>query len=104
MRVFIDRRVEVAIYDFYEAAMSRHITLDEQTVLNKENRLYAALQDLGKHPRLYAPARFLDKWKDKDFLEFICEDFHFAYQVMTLETGEEIVYVFDACHSMLYHN
>ena len=104
MRVFIDRQVEIAIYNFYEAAMTNHLTLDEQTVIQKEHRLYSALLELGKYPRIFGSANFLDRWKNKDYREFICEDFHFAYQIMTLETGEEIVNVFDACHSMLYHN
>ena len=32
MRVFIDKAVHEQILDFYEVAMSRHITLDEATV------------------------------------------------------------------------
>ena len=35
--------------------------------------------------------------------EFICEDFHFAYQVYRLEDGEMIVRVHDAVHSLLYY-
>ena len=30
------------------------------------------------------------------------EDFHFAYQIYTLEDGTEIVRIHDAVHSLLY--
>ena len=31
------------------------------------------------------------------------EDFHFAYEILIVEeTGEEVAYVVDACHSYLY--
>ena len=42
---------------------------------------------------------------DFGYHEFIAEDFHFAYKIYTIEeTGEQVAYVVDACHSLLYHN
>lgn len=46
MRVIIDNEVHLAIEDFYRAAMVRHITLSFQTVEDKKNRLYDAVEDL----------------------------------------------------------
>ena len=103
MRVFIDKAVHEQILDFYEVAMSRHITLDEATVNRKIDRLYAALDSLGDFADIYPLARLKAYWIEKEYREFISEDFHFAYQIYTLEDGEEIVRVHDAVHSLLYH-
>lgn len=35
--------------------------------------------------------------------EFICEDFHVAYEICTDENDEDYVWVRDAEHSLLYH-
>ena len=39
-----------------------------------------------------------NNWQD-----FICEDFHFAYEVVLDKDGQEVVFVRDAVHSLLYH-
>ena len=39
------------------------------------------------------------------YRDFLCEDFHFGYKVLVdPETGEQYVQVFDAVHSLLFHN
>ena len=103
MKVFIDRTVHEEIVSFYEAAMNHHITLDETTVLRKIDRLYGALESLGTFAEIYPIARLKSEWIAKDYQEFICEDFHFAFRVYELEDGEKIVRVHDAVHSLLYY-
>jgi len=103
MKVFIDREVHTSIEDFYDTALLIHRALDEQTVINKVRRLYEAMEALGSYARIYPLARLKREWIDKGYREFICEDFHFAYQIYTLSGGEEIVRIHDACHSLIYH-
>ena len=43
------------------------------------------------------------EWADAGWQEFICEDFHFAYESGFDASGEEVVYVHDAIHSLNYH-
>lgn len=104
MRVFIDKRVHVSIRRFYAITLELHPALDEETVIKKVNRLYDALDGLGKYPQIYAKARYRKDWQEKDYREFICEDFHFAYEICDTESCEQIVRVRDAVHSLLYAN
>lgn len=104
MKVYIDRKVHFEIERFYEASLLIHETLDEVTVNKKIDRLYAAMEDLSIYAKIYPMARYKREWIDAGYQECICEDFHFAYQICVNEFGEEIVYIKDACHSLLYHN
>lgn len=104
MKVFIDTIVHDSIERFYRATLELHPALDEVTVIKKVSRLYNALESLGDYPHIYAKARYKKSWQAKGYREFLCEDFHFAYQIYTLETGEKIVRVHEAVHSLLYHN
>ena len=83
--------------------MESHSTLSYETVYNKMNRLYSALESLGRFPVLYAKARLKDEWISAGWREFICEDFHFAYEICTDENGEDFVWVRDAVHGLLYY-
>ena len=103
MKVYIDNAVHEEARSFYQAALAHHITLDEETVLKKIDRLYDALESLGNYAGIYPCARLKPDWISKGYHEFICEDFHFAYQVYRLEDGEMIVRVHDAVHSLLYY-
>lgn len=103
MKVYIDKRVHDEIMEFYAVALSRHITLDEITVMKKVDRLYDALESLGDFAGIYPMARLKSEWVVKGYREFLCEDFHFAFQIYTLDDGESIVRVHDAVHSLLYH-
>lgn len=103
MRIIIDNEVHQSIENFYRAAMLNHITLSYQTVEDKKNRLYDAIEDLRYNHRIYSKARLKQDWIDAGWQEFICEDFHFAYESGYDQNGEEVVYVRDAVHSMLYH-
>lgn len=104
MRVIVKDTVYQAVEDFYVAAMEKHPTLDIQTVLNKEERLYNALRTLGRTYYLYSESRYVPDWKRKGYLDFIYEDFHFAFRVVVLPSGEMVVSVEDARHSLLFHD
>lgn len=104
MRVIIRDTVYQAVEDFYVAAMNNHPTLDIQTVLKKENRLFQSLQSLSDTYYLYSESRYVIEWKRKGYLDFLCEDFHFAFQLSILPTGEEVISIEDAKHSLLFHD
>lgn len=104
MRVIIDNNALEGIKAFYRAAMATHITLDEYTVVNKINRLFDAIEDLGNSPNKYPKARHIKKWIEQGCRDFVFEDLHTAYKIVQLDTGERIVYVIDVCHSLLYHD
>lgn len=104
MRVFISPLVHQAIEEFYDYALLRHPALDQLTVMRKVDRLYDGIQSLSDFAHIYPSARYKHEWIDKDYQEFICEDFHFAYEIASDVNGEELVLVQDACHSFLYHN
>lgn len=101
MRVVIDKRVHEQIEEFYSISMALHPMLDEQTVLLKKERLYAAIRELSKYANIFPLARVRRSWIDEGFREMVCEDFHFAFDIVDTDNGETIVYVFDAVHSLL---
>lgn len=102
MEVFIEKLVHQQIVEFYEVAMSKHITLDENVVSHKIKRLYDAIELLGRYAEAYSVARLKREWITNGYREYVFEDFHFAYQIYTREDGSRIVRVHDACHSLLY--
>lgn len=104
MQVIIEKEVTTAITDFYAVSMMLHPTLDRQTVVNKANRLYDAIEAIGLMPNIYPKARLKQSWIDAGYQEMIAEDFHFAFRVEQMPNGEMGVVVYDACHSLLYHD
>lgn len=102
MKVYIDQQVHWRIEDFYENALLNHEALDEVTIIKKIARLYDSLESLGTYAHIYPMARFKEEWINKEYREYICEDFHFAYQIYLLDNGTEIVRIHDAVHSLLY--
>lgn len=103
MEVFIDEEVHKKLISFYQAALRHHEALDETSVVNKINRLYEALDSLGDSAEIFPIARLKEDWISKGYHEFLCEDFHFAYQIYTIENKEKIVRIHDVVHSMSYH-
>lgn len=101
MRVVIDSNVQTIIEDFYSISMSLHPTLDEKVVEKKKDRLYQSLASLSITATIYPSARVKSDWVEAGYREMICEDFHFAFDLVDLDNGETIVYVFDAVHSLL---
>ena len=104
MRVIIDKQVDVSISEFYAVSMVLHPSLDRETVRKKVNRLYDAIQMLGLFPGIYPMAQVKQGWIDAGYREMIAEDFHFAFRVENTESGEQVVAVYDAVHSLLNHN
>lgn len=102
MEVFIDNLVHQQLVKFYESALRNHITLDEVTVCRKMDRIYDALDALGKYAYVYSFAKLKKDWIEKGYREFIFEDFHFAYQIYQRTNGIYIVRVHEACHSLTY--
>lgn len=102
MKVIITQLVRIKIKEFYDYAMTNHITLSEETVRKKELRMYNKLQTLG-HIQGFRKARLNKKWASCDWHEFVCEDFIFAYEVIQNREGERLVIIHDAEHSLLYH-
>ena len=62
MKVIVDDAVVRTIDEFYIAAMSRHISLSEETVMAKKKRLIAALESLKDYYFIYPKARWKDDW------------------------------------------
>lgn len=104
MRVLIKDVVFERVDAFYMKAIDLHPTLDVRVVLAKEQRLYSALKSLGSTYFLYSPPRYIRKWQEAGYLDFICEDFHFAFCITELPDGEVIISVEDARHSLLFHD
>lgn len=104
MQVVISPQVHQIIDEFYEHALLNHITYDEISVIRKKDRLYDALESIGRFARIHPKARLRKEWILNDYYECISEDFHFAYYVAEDEDGNEVAVVIDACHSLLYHN
>lgn len=103
MKVIIEEQVRQSILEFYAVSMRLHPTLTEETVMAKIERLTGAMNDLGKHPFIYADARLKKSWIAAEYKETIVEDFHIAYRVETDENGEQYVAIYDAVHSKLYY-
>ena len=103
MKIIIEQRVHQAIDNFYDAAILRHWhTLSYETVEKKKQRLYAGLQSLNEYHAIFGFARMKQDWICEGWQEFICEDFHFAYEYGEDEDGVETIIVRDAVHSLLY--
>ena len=104
MRIIIEPWVHQAIDNFYDAAILRHWhTLSYETVENKKQRLYAGIRSLSEYYTIFGNARMKQEWIKEGWQEFICEDFHFAYEVVLDKDGGKMIIVKDAVHSLLYH-
>ena len=103
MRTIVEPRVHEAIDEFYDAAIFQHRhTLSYETVENKKQRLYAGIQSLDSYYRIFGTARLKQDWIKNGWQEFICEDFHFAFEHGYDPDGVETIIVRDAVHSLLY--
>ncbi len=104
MRLVVSHNVHQAIDSFYDAAILRHWhSLSYETVEQKKNRLYDGLASLEDYAFIFPKARLKKEWMDAGWQEFICEDFHFAYECTQDCHGEDLVIIHDAVHSLLYH-
>lgn len=103
MRVIIEKKAIECIDAFYCAAMQNHPLLSEETVMKKKQRLISSLNSLGEMPSLYAKSRLKEDWIRNGWREYLCEDFHFAYEICRDEVEGDFVWVHDAVHSLLYY-
>lgn len=104
MRLVVSKKVAEKVAAFYDYAIEHHPSLDRNTVIRKEKRMMESLQFLTIFPEAYGFARFNQEWVKAGYREFVCEDFHFAYTIRSLKSGERVVLVMDATHSLLYHD
>lgn len=104
MRIIVEERVHQAIDAFYDAAILSHWhTLNYETVERKKDRLYDGLESLANYAPIFPKARLKLDWIENDWQEYICEDFHFAYEITHDIRGEIVIVVHDAVHSLIYH-
>ena len=103
MRIIVEERVDQAIDAFYDASILSHWhTLSYETVERKKNRLYDGLESLADYATIFPKARLKQDWIENDWQEYICEDFHFAYEITLDVCGEMVIVVHDAVHSLNY--
>lgn len=104
MKLVVSHKVHQAIDSFYDAAILRHRhTLSYETVEQKKDRLYDGLESLSDYAAIFPKARLKQEWIDAGWHEFICEDFHFAYERTYDSHGGDLIIIHDAVHSLLYH-
>ena len=104
MKIIIEPSVHQAIDNFYDTAILRHWhTLSYETVERKKQRLYDGIRSLKDYYKIFGSPRLNQEWINAGWQEFICEDFHFAYEVLLDKDGHEMIIIRDAVHSMLYH-
>lgn len=98
----IEDEVYLDLTDFYEYNLKKHPTLDEATVLKKEQRLIKALMDLGRYALTdYKQVKHLP-WVIKGYKDYYYDGFHFGYKIETLPSGERVVVVYEAIHELLF--
>ena len=103
MRIIVEQRVHQAIEAFYDAAILSHWhTLSYETVDRKKDRFYDGLESLTDYATIFSLARLKQDWIEKGWQEYICEDFHFAYEITRDIRGEMVIVVHDAVHSLSY--
>lgn len=103
MKIIIEPEVHQAIDNFYDAAILRHRhTLSYETVERKKQRLYDGIRSLSSYHSIFGLARLNERWIKEGWQEFICEDFHIAYEVLMDKDGQTMIIVKDAIHSYLY--
>lgn len=104
MKIIVEERVHQTIDSFYDAAILKHwYALSYEAVERKKNRLYDGLESLANYATIFPQARLKPEWIEKGWQEFICEDFHFAYEITVDVRGETVIVVHDAVHSFLYY-
>ncbi len=102
LEVRIEDEVFLDLVEFYEYNLKKHPTLDEATVLKKEQRLINELKKLGTYaPTDHKQTRHLS-WVQKGYKDYYVDGFHFGYKIETIPSGEKVVVVYEACHELLF--
>lgn len=104
MRIIIEPRVHQAIDSFYDAALFHHWhTLSYENVEERKKQLYTGIRSLKEYHSIFGTARLKQEWIEAGWQEFVCNDFHFAYEVLLDKNGETMIIIKDAVHSMMYY-
>lgn len=102
LKVRVDDDVFEDLKNFYEYNLKKHPTLDEVTVLKKEQRLIEALNHLGIYAQTdHRMVRHLP-WIRKGYKDYYVDGFHFGYKIEALPSGERVVVVYEALHELLF--
>ena len=101
MRVIVSPIVRSKIKSFYQAAMTNHPLLSEDTAMRKMNRMLNSLEILAI-TQGFKKAQYNRQWIANGWRELIVDDFHFAFEVVRMSAGERVVIVRDAVHSLFY--
>ncbi|MCQ2310867.1 MAG: hypothetical protein MJZ64_03855 [Paludibacteraceae bacterium] len=104
MKILVEPLAEQSLLDFYAQSMRLHPTLSEETVHTKIDRLAIAVKEFARYAHITHKEPFRLDWKELEYCEFIYEDIHIAYKIERLVSGEEIMHIYDAVHSLLNHN
>lgn len=104
MRVHIDNHVYQVLEEFYNASMKKHITLDYPTVIGKIDRLEKAMYDFASVADKVQHKPYRKDWQAAGYRELYVEQFHFAYKIYSLPSGEPVVYYHDVVHDTLNYN
>ncbi|MBQ6790393.1 MAG: hypothetical protein IJQ20_02745 [Paludibacteraceae bacterium] len=102
LEVRIDDAVFFDLTEFYKFSLKKHPTLDEATVLKKEQRLIRSLKALGKYALTdHTEIRHIP-WIRKGYKDYYADGFHFGYKIEALPSGENVVVVYEALHELLF--
>ena len=102
LEVRIDDGVYLDLTEFYKFSLEKHPTLDEATVLKKEQRLIRALKDLCKYALTDSREVRHLLWIQKGYKDYYVDGFHFGYKIETLLSGERVVVDYEALHELLF--
>lgn len=103
LEVRIEDAVFLDLVEFYEFNLKKHPTLDEVTVLKKEQRLIGELRKLGIYALTdHKQTKYLP-WIRKGYKDYYVDGFHFGYKIETIPSGEKVVVVYEACHELLFY-
>ena len=102
MRVLIERQVFEKINEFSLAAMRNHPLLSRETIERRIQLLQQGLETL-RDIQDFRKARLKQEWIMREWHEFVCEGFVFAYEVCEDEASHErFVWVRDVIHGTNY--
>ena len=104
MKVVIEPRVYDVMYDFYALSCRIHLSLKLSTCLAKIERLERAMKMFADYAEVMHKQPYRNDWKELGYKEFVTEDFHFAYKLYVLPSGEKVLCFHDAIHSKLNYN
>lgn len=104
MKILVELLAEQALQDFYLQSMRLHPSLSEETVHTKVERLRIAVNTFAQYAHISQKEPFRQDWKNNGYYDFTHEDIHMAYKIERLDSGEEVLHIYDMVHSLLNYN